>query len=138
MGNYNIQHGIDSAADDSDKTIVVPDGEMWRLDWLHAILVSTATVGNRQITIALYDSANVLQFDIGAGAVQAASLTRHYMFQPGIFRETTFSGSDIQVAIPLAVIIPSKWYIRVWDSAAIAAAADDLTLNYQFTKIHGN
>jgi hypothetical protein len=135
MANY--KHGIDAAANDSDKTIVVPEGEVWQLDWLHATLVSTATVGNRQVNLVLYDQADVLQADWHAGAVQAASLTRHYMFQPGMYRETAFVDGDIQVAIPQKLVVPSQWYLRVYDSAAVAAAADDLTLAYQFTKLVG-
>ena len=135
MSSY--KHGIDAGANDSDKTIVVPEGEVWKLDWLHAILVSTATVGNRQMLLGLYDQADVLQADWHAGTTQAASLTRHYMFQPGVYRETAFVNNEIQIAIPEKLIIPSKWYLRVYDSAAIAAAADDLTIAYQFTKIIG-
>lgn len=133
----NIKHAIDTAADDSDKTIVVPDGEMWVLDWLHVTLVSTATVGNRQIKLALYDNADVLQADWTAGAVQAASLTRHYMFQPGLSRETAFVDGEILIAVPQKLVIPAKWYLRVYDSAAVAAAADDMTVAYQVTKLRG-
>ena len=116
----------------------MPAGEVWRLDWLHAILVSTATVGNRQMIMSLYDSADVFQADYHAGAVQAASLTRHYSFQPGVFRETAFVNGEIQIAIPMNPVIPSGWYLRIYDSAAIDAAADDLTVAYQFTKLVGN
>lgn len=130
-------HAIDSTADDSDKTIVVPDGEIWLLDWLHVTYVSTATVGNRQIVLRLYDSANVLRGDWHAGAVQAASLTRHYAFQPGIYRETAFVDGDIQVAIPDKLVIPPRWYLRILDTAAVDAAADDMTLSYQVTKNPG-
>lgn len=133
----SIKHAIDADANDSDKAIVVPDGEMWQLDWLHVTFVSTATVGNRQILLSLYDNADVLQADWHAGAVQAASLTRHYMFQPGIYRETAFVNGEIQVSIPRKLVIPSGWYLRVYDSGAIAAAADDMTVAYQATKLCG-
>ncbi len=133
----NIKHAIDTAANDSDKTIVVPDGEMWVLDWLHVTLVSTATVGNRQIKLALYDNADVLQADWTAGAVQAASLTRHYTFQPGLYRETAFVDGEILIAIPQKLVIPAAWYLRVYDSAAVAAAADGMTVAYQVTKLRG-
>lgn len=133
----NIKHAIDAAANDSDKTVVVPAGELWQLDWMHVTLVSDATVGTRQIILELYDNANVLQADWHAGATQAASLTRHYMFQPGLLRETAFVNGEILVATPMTLAIPSTWYLRVRDSAAIAAAADDMTVAYQVTKLRG-
>lgn len=133
----NILHARDSTANDSDKTVVVPDGELWKLDWLHATLVSDAAVGNRQIVLELYDQADVLQADWSAGAVQAASLTRHYMFQPGLLRETSFVNSEILVALPVTLAVPPGWYLRVRDSSAIAAATDDLTISYQVTKLRG-
>lgn len=134
----NILHAIDSAANDSDKTVSVPAGELWQLDWMHVTLVSDATVGNRQIVLELYDQGNVLQADWHAGAVQAASLTRHYMFQQGgNYRETAFVDGEIQIAIPDRLCVPSGWYLRVRDSAAIAPAADDMTVAYQVTKLRG-
>lgn len=134
----NIKHGLDATADDSDKTVVVPAGEMWVLDWLHATLASSATVGNRQVNLELYDSSDVKRGDWHAGATQAASLTRHFAFQPGIYRETSFVDGDIQISLPYKLVVPSGWYVRVRDTAAVDAAADDLTLSYQFTKLAGN
>jgi hypothetical protein len=130
-------HAVDTAANDSDKSIVVPDGEVWQLDWLHASLQSTATVGNRQIVLGLYDSAAipVNYGDWHAGAVQAASLARHYVFQPGLYRETAFTDGEIQIAIPQKLVAHPGWTIRVYDSAAVAVAADDLTIAYQVTKL---
>lgn len=137
MSEQNIKHTIDATADDSDKTITCPDGELWQIDWVHAWLVSTATVGNRQIVLALYDQAGVIRGDWHAGTTQAASLTRHYAFQPGIYRETAFVDGDIQISIPRKLVIPPGWYLRVYDSAAVAAAADDMTVSYQVTKLRG-
>lgn len=133
----NIKHGIDSAANDSDKAITVPDGEVWQFDWIQAELTSTATVGNRQIVLGVYDQGNVLQAAWHAGATQAASLTRRYTMQPGIYRETTFVDGTIQIAIPKKLVLPPGWYLRIYDRAAIAAAADDMTVSYQATKIYG-
>lgn len=129
-----IVHKYDATADDSSKDFVVPAGKTWRLDWAHIIFTSTATVGNRQIKISLYDSSNVLRADFHAGAVQAASLTRHYIFLPGVYRETTFINDEIQIAIPQNFILLPEWYIRVADSAAIAATADDMTVSMQVTE----
>jgi hypothetical protein len=132
-----VLHAIDAAANDSDKSITVPDGEVWQLDWLHAMLQSTATVGNRQLVLGLYDNAGIPNFygDWHAGTTQAASLARHYMFQPGMYRETAFVDGEIQIAIPQKLVAHPGWIIRVYDSAAVDAAADDLTIAYQVTKL---
>jgi hypothetical protein len=116
----------DVTLNDSNKDFIVPAGRQYKIEWVHASLASTAVVGNRQMNIALYDPANVLQADWHSGAVQAASLTRHYMFQPGMYRETAFVDGEIQIAIPINLIVPAEWYLKVYDALAIDAAADDM------------
>jgi len=130
----SIQYTYNATADDSDKTFTVPNGKTWRLDWLHVILVTTATVGNRQVEVSITDASDVMRIDFHAGATQAASLTRHYVFQPGIYRETTFTDNEIQVSIPMNMILPAGWKIRVRDTTATAAAADDMTVSFQVTE----
>ena len=41
----------DEAANDSDKSFTVPAGRMWELTSIWVELVSTATVGNRQMVV---------------------------------------------------------------------------------------
>jgi hypothetical protein len=130
----SIQYKYDATADDSDKTFTVPQGKTWRLDWLHTILVTTATVGSRQIEVQILDSSDVLRIDFHAGATQAASLTRHYVCQPGIYRETAVTDNEIQISSPMNMILPAGWKIRVYDATATAAAADDMTVSFQVTE----
>lgn len=134
----SIIHGIDSAANNSDKRIVVPAGEMWRVDWVHAALVCTATVGNRRIVVALHDSAGISYGDWQSGVVQTAGTTGHYTINSGGVRETAFTNLEVQVVVPGNLVVPSGWYLRVYDYGAVDATADDLTLSYQFTKLVGN
>jgi hypothetical protein len=129
-----IVHKYDAAANDSSKDFVVPSGKTWRFDWAHIILVSTATVGNRQIKVSVYDDSNVLRMDLHAVTTQAASLTRHYVYLPGVYRETSFINDEIQVAVPQNIILLPGWYIRVADSTAVDAAADDMTVSMQITE----
>jgi hypothetical protein len=134
----SIQYTYDATTNDSNKTFTVPTGKTWRLDWLHVLYVSTATVGNRQIEVKITDASDVLRIDFHAGTTQAASLTRHYAFQPGIFRETAFVDNEIQIAIPMNMILPAGWKIVVYDSASSGAgidpAADDMTVSFQVTE----
>lgn len=131
-------HGIfDAAANDSDKSYTVPDGEMWKLLYANIKLVTTATVGNRQIRMSVLDAdANEVGY-ISAGAAQAASLTRNYGFMQGIYRETAFVDGMIQVPIPMDLYLPAGYTVRFYDSAAIAAAADDMTVAIGVKRLKG-
>lgn len=119
----------DEVADSSDKEWVVPDGRRYRVFYGSVILVSTATVGNRQMALEIQDdSANVV-FRSLAGAVQVASLTREYHFAPNPVREAAFVNTQIMVPIPPKLILLPGWTLRVYDTAAIDAAADDMTVS---------
>jgi hypothetical protein len=128
---------VDSVANDSDKTYTVPSGEMWKLSYANVKLVATATVGNRQVRMAVSNPGGVEIGYISAGAVQAASTTRSYGFMQGIYRETSFIDSMIQVPIPMDLYLPSGSTIRFYDSAAIDAAADDMTVSIGVQRFKG-
>lgn len=121
----------DAVTNDSDKSWTVPENEMWKLNFLHATLISTATVGNRIVTIEIDDEDSNPLIDLFAGAVQAASLTRHYGFIQGIYRETSFINGEIQVPLPKDCYLGPGYSLRVYDSAVVDAAADDMTVSFQ-------
>lgn len=127
----------DATANDSDKSFTVPDGEMWKLSYANVTLVTSADVGNRQIRMAVTDPDGNTAGYISAGAVQAASTTRSYGFMQGIYRETAFVDSMIQVPIPMDLYLPAGTVIRFYDSAAIAAAADDMTVSFGVQRFKG-
>lgn len=124
----------DATANDSDKTFTVPAGELWKINNAHVTLVTTATVGNRQIVIEVSDAGGALMGRISAGAVQAASLTRHYSIMQGTYRESAFVNADIQIPMPADLYVKSGCTIRVYDSAAVAAAADDMAVRISYKK----
>lgn len=132
-----IHSVFDNTANDSDKTFTVPDGEMWKLNWAHVTLASTADVGNRQAEMRLLDSDGNVMFSLSAGAVQAASLTHDYHFTQGTYRETAFVANELQVPFGNDVYLPAGWQINFRDSAAIAAAADDMTVAFQVQRFKG-
>jgi len=117
---------VDTALNDSDKEITVDEDFAWQLISVYASLASTATAGNRQIEITIDDAAgNVLGW-FKAAATQAASLTEEYHF--GVSGDTleTVAGTHF---LPLApVVLAPNWNIRIFDSAAVDAAADDLVI----------
>lgn len=132
-----VETVFDDTANDSDKSFVVPDGEMWKINFAYATLATTATVGNRQIVLRVLDENGNSIFDSHAGAVQAASLTLDYGFYQGIFRETTFVATEIQCPIPADLYMKAGYTLRMYDAAAIDAAADDLTVSFQYKRYKG-
>jgi hypothetical protein len=117
----------DLTADDSNKDFIVPAGRKHKIEWCFASLASTATVGNRQMVIELIDTdGTTVLVSASAGAVQAASLTNRYNFAPGSQRGAAFVANQIDIPIlPNFMAIEGQRF-RVRDSAAIAAAADDM------------
>lgn len=129
-----VERKFDSTANDSDKSWTVPNNELWRICHAHVILVTTATVGNRQITVSVADDSGNVLVDLVAGSTQAASLTRHYGFLQGIYRETAFTAAEIQVPLPIDCWLKPGWVIRFYDSQAVDAAADDMTVAFVYEK----
>ena len=126
-----IQRTRDVALNDSDKTFTVPAGQRWTLLYANVQLIATATAGNRQIVLQILDAAagNVM-FEAVAGLVQIASATREYNFGSGLPRETAEVAGQAAVPIPENLTLNAGMAIRVFDSAAIAAAADDMTVAF--------
>jgi len=117
----------DETADDSDKSFAVPADTEYQVLWIWVELTTTATAGNRQMTIEIQDSAADVIGRVKAGIVQAASLTRNYMFAPALadltaFRDTAY----LMTPLPPTLVLPEAFIVRVYDSAAVAAAADDM------------
>lgn len=101
-----------------------------RVLWLHAKVTTSATAGNRQIRFTLYNAAGTNILDIRAGATQAASLVRHYVFALGAVREGSFTGgNEIMLPLPGVVITPNM-YFMVEDENAVDAA-DVVAVTYQ-------
>ena len=89
FGSPDLQ--VEETANDSDKTITVPAGEEWVVEWLWAELTTDATVGNRQLEVQILDDAADVIGEVATGIVQAASLTRYYLFAPNVTELAAFS-----------------------------------------------
>jgi hypothetical protein len=118
----------DEALNDSDKSLTVPAGNAWEVQSIWVELTSTATAGNRQIAVRIEDDASDIVAEIAAGIVQAASLTRNYLFGPGLPDLTAFRAGDLLMTPIPPLLLPAGYSIRVLDTAAIAAAADDMVV----------
>jgi hypothetical protein len=120
---------VDEGLNDSDKTIAVASGYEWKIQWVWVEYTSTATGGNRQLVVEIQDSALDVIFQMRAGVVQGASVTRYYLFAPmgaeiTSFRDTTFLYSPL----PPTIHLPTSYVIRVYDNNAVDAAADDMII----------
>lgn len=132
-----IDRAVDTTANDSDKSFLVPNGEMWGLNSIFVVLVTDATVGNRQIVFEAMNTDGVVVGRISAGATQAASLTRRYLGMQGTYRETAFINTDIQIPIPQDSFLPAGFSLHVYDSAAISPTGDDMTVSVSVKKYKG-
>jgi len=118
---------IDTALNDSDKTLTVPAGVSWEVKTLFCELITTATVGNRRIRLELTDDSGNVAGQWLASADQTASLTETYNFVPtGDSSTEPVTGVHIIGISPIHA--PSGYGLRIYDEPAIAAAADDLTI----------
>jgi hypothetical protein len=129
-----IEQQSEVLTNDSDKTFTVPTGYTWELLSARIELISTATAGNRQICLEITDGTNVI-LRIMAGIVQAASLTRYYNFYKGAPNLTAFIDTDhLTNPLPEGLILLPGYTIRVYDKAAVDAAADDMAVRMMVRK----
>lgn len=125
---FEIILTAEETADDSDKVIPVPDGKIWKLQSVWVELTASADAGNRQLELQIRDGADDVVARFVAGAVQAESTTRHYLFAPGVADMTAFRDTDL-ISNPIPeLFLPDGWDIRIFDNNAIAAAADDMVV----------
>ena len=127
VDSYTPTLTADITANDSDKTITVTALRIWQPLTIQVSLISTAVVGNRQMTVLFTDAADNVIARAHAGLVQAASLTYSYTFGLNLSTDFALIGTQANVSLPLCVL-PAGYKIRVYDSAAIDAAADDMTV----------
>ena len=117
----------DAAANDSDKTFTVPTGAYYEVLGIYVTLVSSADVGNRNMQVDFGDGTNVI-WSVPVGDVQAASLTRYYSFSVGAPDLTGERATSYFMTPIPTMFLPAGYTIRVFDVAAVAAAADDMTV----------
>lgn len=128
VGASSLELTADTDANDSDKTFTVDSLERWHVYSVFVSLVTTATVGNRQVRVDFMDSSSNVFCTVLAGAVQAASATVNYSFAPGLPHLTAAVGTELEAPLPATMVLLPGYKIRVYDSAAVAASADDMTV----------
>jgi hypothetical protein len=118
----------DENLNDSDKSFTVPAGVETRFKWIWVEYTSDVGAGNRQLEIQVQDDAADVIGIVRAGAVQAASLTRYYLFAQQATELTAFRDTDLLSTIMPEWILPAGYVVRIWDNKAISAAGDDMII----------
>lgn len=135
---------VDRTADDSNKTLTVPDNHTYVIKHGHIKYISTATVGNRTLTIFIKDADGNVVFTGGTEIDIAASKTRWISI---VDVRSNFTGTNImtygdagwdigggnsgfEIFMPLDFIMKENYTIQVYDKAAIDAAADEMEIYF--------
>lgn len=130
---WTVALTVDEDANDSDKTITVTASQLWQILSIRVELVTTATVGARQIEIQVRDTADDIVLNIVPGLTQAASLTHYYSFAPS-FPDLTSVRDTNYVFTPIhpTLLLPAGYDLRIWDNNAVDAAADDMDIQIMY------
>lgn len=94
----------------------VPSGTVWRLISVRFGFLTSATGGNRSVTLVLDDGTNVL-VSIDYVAQQAANADWAYNYATGFTRLTTPSLYYPNIHLPMNMVMLPGWRIRTWTSA---------------------
>jgi len=129
LAGWSSSVQADEADDNSDKEFTVPANTEWEILSIWIEFVSTAVVGDRQLCVEIQDDSDDVILQVRAGAVQAASSTRYYTFAPSVVDLTAFRDTDyLSTAFPAGLVLPAGCDVRVYDNAAVDAAADDMNV----------
>lgn len=113
-------------------TVAVTATQQWVIQSVRIVLTSDATVGDRQMVLRFRDEADYVLFEARAGAVQAASTTRTYVFAPHVSDMTAFRDTDfITTPIP-EMELYAGFDIYVYDNNAVGT--DDMAIYISMKK----
>ena len=119
-----------TTTNDSDNTFTVPANTEWRILGIYILYAATATAGNRKIAVQCLDSSDNIICDVRAGVIQPESTSYTYQIAPGMLQDVSIRDDYSSVAFP-TVWLAAGQKLRVYDKAAIAAAADDMVVRVQ-------
>lgn len=129
----------DATADDSDKSFTVPTGKIWKVLTILWDIQCSATVGNRTVMVSITNGTSVVWVSPKSGNITASQKAVSGLV-PGLPHKTDESyynildgttagtGAGVWAHLPFEMYLPAGYVIRVWDSAAVAAAADDMVV----------
>ncbi len=98
----------------NDKIVTVPINETWKLLGVYAELITTATVGVRQLRVQVRDASNGLLVVEEWSEAQVASLTKNYVAAPEVAQFSDLTSEMLYKGIPSTRLIVG-FDIRVFD-----------------------
>lgn len=132
----NFELYKDITANNSSKTIVVPEWEEWDLATVFVNFISSSATGNRQLQLSLLAPDNTTIFQTRALDVQAASLTNTYAFMPGGDNEAHTDAKWFQNALPMPCRVPAGYQILILDAAGVDATHDDMSIFIHYRNMY--
>jgi hypothetical protein len=138
-GKGRIVWTRDATANDSDKSFTVPTGKIWELFAVEASIITTANAGNRSLRLTITDGTNLLlipRYSASIAASKRGFARWHSDYGYAHTDAATYTLNDGGAAADVAVhdwlptkcYLPAGYVVRVYDSNAVDAAADDLTV----------
>jgi len=125
----------DATANDSDKSFTVPAGKVWVIKSVYHEELCTATVGTRLFWALITNGADVVYRSPGVSLTASQQGAGQYACGFSSYLTTiptrTLSGATNNAqntAFMPDFVMPAGYVVRVYDSATIDAAADDLTV----------
>lgn len=108
----------------------VPKGRKWEIIYGNIIYTSSATVGNRNVTFAIYDntSAALRPWRVTVGINQPANSGYFYNLSNNATDVTTTTSGNYYIPIPLQCILLESFRLRVYEGNNVDAA-DTFSLN---------
>lgn len=131
-----VQWPIDATLNNSDKSVTLASMRMAKLGYIHGEITATATVGNRLLWIVITNGTSTVWTSPKTTAITAAQVGVIEAYPGAAYTTTaaqvpTLAGATpnvaLRVPLPPDLLLKGGYVIRIYDSAAIDAAADDLT-----------
>ncbi len=120
----------EEAVDDSDKTLDydadVSEGKRLEVLGVRIEFVATATVGTRLIELRVADSGSDLIQTVGFAVTVTASQSKNFQASVGVVER---SGTPNYEILPAGLVLLPGQTFQILDTAAIDAAADDMTVH---------
>lgn len=133
-GKGRVVWSYTDTANDSDWSFTVPAGKIWDVKYLLFAINCTATVGNRVLLITISNGTNLVWTGTKSGNI-AATLYGAVSAAPTLDETSTTKASIHSLSanytawqtdvLPCPCLLPAGYVVRMYDTAAIDAAADD-------------
>jgi len=133
-----------ASTDDSDVSLTVPTGKIWAIKHIYFQLTASGDAGNRVLGMVVTDGTNNVFQGVKSGNIAA---TQKGAWSFGCFSSaagTTASwlplldGTTANIVVygqfAAEMILLAGYVLRLWDTAAIAPAADDMIIVVHYTE----